>query len=252
MSRRRRCRGTTVTTHGALSTIDFDTLPSISCEIAPTPRFPTTTRSTCSRSAMLTMASAGSPWSESGRMSSPLLWNNRAGRSPAVLIQIKCESPAQTPWDHPCTASFPRLPALGHVRGDGMKALIVLAAVGGSLICAQAHAQERAGSAVIGAVSGAIILGPLGAVAGALVGYTAGPEMARGLRAEQPHARSRVRRAARTDDGTKRAAAGRKAVNSIAASRPSSTPAPAVTSAVAKAPASISATQPLPPVQVFE
>ncbi len=35
-------------------------------------------------------------------------------------------------------------------------------------------AQERAGDAALGALSGAVVLGPVGAVAGAVVGYTAG------------------------------------------------------------------------------
>lgn len=44
---------------------------------------------------------------------------------------------------------------------------------------ASAAAQERAGSAALGAVSGAVVLGPVGAVAGAVIGYTAGPSIAR-------------------------------------------------------------------------
>ena len=63
------------------------------------------------------------------------------------------------------------------------KALIIAIAM---LACvpAGAIAQERAGDAALGAVSGAVVLGPIGAVAGALVGYTAGPSIARswGLR----------------------------------------------------------------------
>ncbi|WP_187435760.1 hypothetical protein [Bradyrhizobium hipponense] len=58
-------------------------------------------------------------------------------------------------------------------------AIVMLACVPASVV-----AQERAGDAALGAVSGAIVLGPVGAVAGALVGYTAGPSIARswGLR----------------------------------------------------------------------
>ncbi len=43
-------------------------------------------------------------------------------------------------------------------------------------------AQERAGDAVLGALSGAVVLGPVGAVAGAVVGYTAGPSISRSWR----------------------------------------------------------------------
>jgi len=50
-----------------------------------------------------------------------------------------------------------------------------------------AVAQERAGDAALGALSGAVVLGPVGAVAGAIVGFTAGPSIARswGLRGER-------------------------------------------------------------------
>src|SRR5215216_1241458 len=41
-----------------------------------------------------------------------------------------------------------------------------------------AAAQERAGDAALGALSGAVVLGPVGAVAGAVVGYTMGPSIA--------------------------------------------------------------------------
>ena len=139
-----------------------------------------------------------------------------------------------------------------------MKTLAVLATIGGSLICVEANAQERAGSAVLGAVSGAIILGPVGAVAGALVGYTAGPEMRRGLTGEQPPLRARSRRTARPGEGTNRTAAARVAPNPVARSQPSvaSQPpvarAPKVTPPAAKTSPSLAATRPLPPVQTFE
>lgn len=38
-----------------------------------------------------------------------------------------------------------------------------------------AQAWERAGDAALGALSGAVVLGPVGAVAGGIVGFTAGP-----------------------------------------------------------------------------
>jgi hypothetical protein len=63
-----------------------------------------------------------------------------------------------------------------------------------------AAAQERAGDAALGALSGAVVLGPVGAVAGAIVGFTAGPSIARswGLRGERarPPRRSVKARAA--------------------------------------------------------
>jgi hypothetical protein len=42
-----------------------------------------------------------------------------------------------------------------------------------------ALAQNRTGDAALGAVSGAVVLGPIGAVAGAVIGYSAGPSIAR-------------------------------------------------------------------------
>jgi len=47
------------------------------------------------------------------------------------------------------------------------------------LLPSAALAQHRAGDAALGAVSGAVVLGPIGAVAGAFIGYSAGPAIAR-------------------------------------------------------------------------
>ena len=68
-----------------------------------------------------------------------------------------------------------------------------------ALVPASAGAQERAGDAALGAVSGAVVLGPVGAVAGAFVGYAAGPSIARswGLRGSRSAtSRQRPRREA--------------------------------------------------------
>jgi hypothetical protein len=46
-------------------------------------------------------------------------------------------------------------------------------------LASQATADEhRGGDAALGALSGAVVLGPIGAVAGAVVGYTTGPSIA--------------------------------------------------------------------------
>jgi hypothetical protein len=60
-----------------------------------------------------------------------------------------------------------------------------------------AIAGERTGDAALGALSGAVVLGPVGAVAGAVVGYTTGPHIAHawGLRSS-PHRRTRLASAA--------------------------------------------------------
>src|SRR5207248_10820132 len=78
-----------------------------------------------------------------------------------------------------------------------MKTLLVAALIAGSLISFEAKAQERAGDAALGAVSGAVVLGPVGAVAGAFIGYAAGPSIARSWGIRRSASSSRARRAAR-------------------------------------------------------
>ncbi len=65
-----------------------------------------------------------------------------------------------------------------------MKKQVACVVLALSLTSAAARAEERAGDAALGAISGAVVLGPIGAVAGAVVGYTAGPRISRswGLR----------------------------------------------------------------------
>ena len=57
---------------------------------------------------------------------------------------------------------------------------------------------QRAGDAALGAVAGAVVLGPVGAVAGAFVGYTAGPSISRSWGLEGSRS-SRHRRQASKD-----------------------------------------------------
>ena len=59
-----------------------------------------------------------------------------------------------------------------------MKKQIVIVAMALTVSTA-AVAGERATSAALGAVSGLVVLGPIGAAAGAFIGYTAGPSMSR-------------------------------------------------------------------------
>ncbi len=79
-----------------------------------------------------------------------------------------------------------------------MKNLWICALIMGSLISFEAKAQERGGDAALGAVSGAVVLGPVGAVAGALIGYTAGPSIARSWGLRRSASRPRVRRISQT------------------------------------------------------
>jgi hypothetical protein len=63
-------------------------------------------------------------------------------------------------------------------RGQDMIKAYTTAAV--LLVLAPSAAlAQRAGDAALGAVAGAVVLGPIGAVAGAFVGYTAGPSISR-------------------------------------------------------------------------
>src|SRR5664279_844449 len=102
-----------------------------------------------------------------------------------------------------------------------MKKLLVAILIAASGFSLPAQAQERAGSAALGAVSGAVVLGPVGAVAGAFIGYAAGPSIARswGIRRSASRSRdasrsgdaSHAREASRLDD--------RRATQSVAGTR---------------------------------
>jgi hypothetical protein len=130
-----------------------------------------------------------------------------------------------------------------------MNKALVTAIVMLACVPAGAVAQERAGDAALGAVSGAIVLGPLGAVAGALVGYTAGPSIARswGVRGSRLANNPRPRR-----DASRAASAGppahtQAAMNANGEMKPAGSP-PVQAAPVAPAPAAAST----PPVQGFE
>ncbi|NPV21520.1 hypothetical protein [Bradyrhizobium aeschynomenes] len=69
-----------------------------------------------------------------------------------------------------------------------------------SALMPSARADEhRGGDAALGALSGAVVFGPVGAVAGAVVGYTAGPSIARswGFRRSRAARSQQVRRPVR-------------------------------------------------------
>jgi len=92
-------------------------------------------------------------------------------------------------------------------KGTTMKKLLVAAVIAGSFFSLEAKAQERAGSAAIGAVSGAVVLGPVGAVAGALIGFTAGPAIARSWGVGHSASRSRVRQTSQANAASQEAGA---------------------------------------------
>ncbi len=78
-----------------------------------------------------------------------------------------------------------------------MKARVATALIAFGILAVPAptQAQERLGDAALGALSGAIFFGPVGALAGGAVGYTVGPDIASswGLR----HPRHRPARSVR-------------------------------------------------------
>ena len=76
-----------------------------------------------------------------------------------------------------------------------MKKIIVALAMAAAFAPLSAVAQERVGDAALGAVSGAVVLGPVGAVAGAVVGYTAGPAIASSWGLRRHHHRRHHHRA---------------------------------------------------------
>ena len=123
-------------------------------------------------------------------------------------------------------------------------AMILLLATSSAL--AQEH---RGGDAALGALSGAVVFGPIGAVAGAVVGYAAGPSIARSwgfdrrgsARHRRQASRESVRRARAEAVDTQ---AGRNA--RVAASR--SEASASVTAAKPSAPLAVST----PPVQTLE
>jgi hypothetical protein len=70
-----------------------------------------------------------------------------------------------------------------------MKRIVTVVCVAASLLApAAANAGERVFDGALGGLSGAIVFGPVGLVAGGLTGYVAGPGIARGLGLKGRHA----------------------------------------------------------------
>ena len=100
-----------------------------------------------------------------------------------------------------------------------MKIIFALTIVAIAFASSQARAQERAGDAALGALSGAVVFGPVGLVAGAVVGFTAGPAIARSWRANRDHPRHYVgpaKRPARVAAKQRTAAPSRPEAGSVA------------------------------------
>jgi hypothetical protein len=78
-----------------------------------------------------------------------------------------------------------------------MKRLSIVAAIAGLFFLPSlANAQERLGDGAMGALAGALVAGPIGLVAGGVVGYTAGPSIASswGLKGHRHYRHAHYRR----------------------------------------------------------
>jgi len=78
-----------------------------------------------------------------------------------------------------------------------VKKSLAILTIAMALVPFGASAEERVGDAALGALAGAVVLGPLGLVAGAAVGYTAGPSIADSWGLRRSHARHPAKRPAR-------------------------------------------------------
>jgi len=83
-----------------------------------------------------------------------------------------------------------------------------------------ASAQERMGDAALGGLSGAIVLGPVGAVAGIVVGYAAGPSISRSWGLKRSDSRYPDRTAQRTAAARSNNAASKQVVGESASAAP--------------------------------
>jgi hypothetical protein len=130
--------------------------------------------------------------------------------------------------------------------GTGMKKAIPSFALALALMSPAVRAGERTGDAALGAVSGALVLGPIGAVGGAVVGYTAGPSISHSWGLHRSSAPRQARRAASPDA---RVPAG----DSQPAPNQSAPKDPAVPQAAAPArPSATNTASTAPPVQPLE
>lgn len=134
-----------------------------------------------------------------------------------------------------------------------MKYLLVAAVIVASLFSFEVSAQERAGSAALGALSGALVLGPFGAVAGAVIGFTAGPSIARswgvGRSSRFQTRRATPSRVATRETGAVELRAGDTRAKNLGANAQAA--APSVTPPIAR-PSERLPTKNTPPVQGFD
>ncbi|WMT78592.1 DNA-directed RNA polymerase subunit N [Bradyrhizobium sp. Ash2021] len=124
-----------------------------------------------------------------------------------------------------------------------MKGTIAIAALALLLVPSATMAQERGGDAALGALSGAVVLGPVGALAGAIVGYTAGPSIARSWGFRRSGTARQARKPAAQETRVSRADAQSAPRSQASAPTPAQVPPP---------PKTASTTTTAPPVQGLE
>jgi len=73
-----------------------------------------------------------------------------------------------------------------------MRPILAALVAASALVPIAAHADERPADAALGALSGAVVFGPVGLVAGAVVGFAAGPAISRSWRNNRNHPRRLV------------------------------------------------------------
>lgn len=113
-----------------------------------------------------------------------------------------------------------------------------------------AFAQDhRPGDAALGALSGAVVLGPVGAVAGAVVGYAAGPTIARSWGFDRGGSARHRRQAARQ---SVRGARAEVASNQVERNAPAAPPRSEASTAAPSVKPAAPAASTTPPVQTLE
>ena len=75
--------------------------------------------------------------------------------------------------------------------------IIAISALLFGLMLVPAAAGERLGDGAMGALAGAVVAGPVGLVAGGVIGYSAGPNISARLGINKPRRYRRVHRAYR-------------------------------------------------------